>query len=82
NGLLGFHDHGSASRANVTNNGNLFFFDNSTAGSATITNTSRVNFLGHADGGSAKLINGAGAIVDFSQSIGVAGDGTLSIGQL
>lgn len=82
NGLLGFHDHGSASRANVTNNGNLFFFDNSTAGSATITNTSRVNFLGHADGGNAKLINGAGAIVDFSQSIGVAGDGKLSIGQL
>gem|GEM_PF-723653 len=87
-----FNDAPSAANATITNNsdGTTFFFAFSTAGSATIiTNNNGATLFGdafgglaNATGGNAQFITNAGGIVDFSQTIGPAGDKKITAGSI
>jgi autotransporter-associated beta strand protein len=81
---MGFSGHSTGGNATITNNSFLSFDENSTAGDATITTNAngRTVFRDHSTGGNARLIANANGIVDFSQTLGPAGDKKVSAGSI
>jgi autotransporter-associated beta strand protein len=82
---MSFSGHSTGGNATITNNGFLEFRENSTAGDATITTNASVfgtRFRDHSTGGNARLIANANGIVDFSQTLGPAGDKKVSAGSI
>jgi autotransporter-associated beta strand protein len=83
---INFSGTSTAGNATITNNGFLTFNETSTAGNATITTNAsvsgRTSFRDHSTGGNARLIANANGIVDFSQTLGPAGDKKVSAGSI
>jgi autotransporter-associated beta strand protein len=80
-----FSGHSTGGNATITNNGSLEFRENSTAGDATIiTNASTfgTRFRNNSTGGNARFIANAGSTVDFSDTLGPAGDKKVSAGSI
>ena len=90
NGEIIFANNSTAGNAVITDgNGPVMlvsFTDSSSAGNATITTGGQLALLAFANdstGGNARLINEtAGAVIDFSSSIGPNGDRKLSAGSI
>jgi fibronectin-binding autotransporter adhesin len=81
-GMTQFSGISTAGSATITNQDALIFTDSSTAGNATIANSHNLFFNGHSTGGNAAITNTIGALVDFSGSIGPAGDRKLTAGSI
>ena len=77
-----FYGTSTADNADITNNGTLGFLGSSGAGSAKITNTGTVRFEANTNAGAAQLINGTSGTVDFSASVGTAGNKKLTAGSI
>ena len=84
NKFLNFFGTSTAGNASIFNNNSLDFFDASTAGNATITNNAGATtfFRNNSTGGNARLIANANSTVDFSQTLGPAGDKKVSAGSI
>jgi autotransporter-associated beta strand protein len=84
NQFLNFFGTSTADNASIFNNNTLRFRDASTAGNATITNNSGATtfFLDNSTGGNARLIANANSAVDFSGTLGPAGDKKVSAGSI
>jgi autotransporter-associated beta strand protein len=84
NQFLNFFSTTTAGNASIFNNSTLRFFEASTAGNAIITNNSGATtfFLDNSTGGNARLIANANGTVDFSQTLGPAGDKKVSAGSI
>ncbi|MGO4712231.1 autotransporter domain-containing protein [Bradyrhizobium sp. 2TAF24] len=83
---MDFSNASTAGSAAITNNGGdarLTFSGTSTASNATITNNGGfLYFFATSTAGNAAITNAAGGTVDFSRSVGPAGDGKLSAGSI
>ena len=84
NQFLGFFSTTTAGNASIFNNSTLRFFEASTAGNASITTNSGATtfFRDNSTGGNARLIANANGTVDFSQTLGPAGDKKVSAGSI
>ncbi|MGH6750592.1 MAG: autotransporter outer membrane beta-barrel domain-containing protein, partial [Bradyrhizobium sp.] len=86
NGATAFFDNSTAGNATITNNNGGFtdFFHNSTAGNAKIVTNDGggTTFNNNADGGTAQFITVGTGFVDFSGSLGPAGDGRIRAGSI
>jgi outer membrane autotransporter protein len=82
--ILNFVDTTTAGNATIISDGRLSFAFNSTAANATIiTNAGQgTTFSDNSTGGNARLITNAGGVVDFSGSLGPAGDGKITAGSI
>jgi fibronectin-binding autotransporter adhesin len=82
---IGFSGTSTAKDSTITNNGFLEFGETSTAGDATITTNASpfgTRFRDHSTGSNARFITSAGSRVDFSQTLGPAGDKKVSAGSI
>jgi autotransporter-associated beta strand protein len=80
-----FSGNSTGGNATITNNGFLQFRETSTAGDATITTNASMfgtSFVDHSTGGNARFIANAGSTVDFSKTLGPAGDKKVSAGSI
>jgi len=86
NGTTQFSGNSTAGAATITTNngGATGFFNASTAGNATIitNNGGFTAFFDNSTGGGARFITNAGGAVDFSGSLGPAGDGKITAGSI
>ena len=82
--FLEYFDYASAGNAVIVNDDLTEFDDFSTAGSAKIHTMGggQLVFTGFSSGGNAQLNTDAGGTVDFSPSLGPAGDHRLTVGSI
>ena len=82
-GSVDFTGSSAAGNATIDNNDNVFFFNTTTAGNATINNGHNLFFSDNSTGGNAAITNTrSDAVVDFSDSRGLAGDNKLTVGSI
>ena len=79
-----FHDLSTAGTANITNSFKVQFDGYASAGNAMIHTAPAAftYFQGFSTGGNAQLVTDPGGTVDFSQSVGPAGDHKLTVGSI
>jgi autotransporter-associated beta strand protein len=84
NGIVTFFGLSTGGTANITNDHSIEFIEYSSAGHARIEtgSTGGIGFSGFSNGGDATLVTDTGGIVDFSRSVGPAGDRHLSVGSI
>ena len=62
--------------------GTLNFVNADTSTIGTLLNNGTTNFLNNSNAGNLALVNNAGGVVDFSGTLGAAGDGNISAGSI
>jgi len=84
NNALEFFQFSTAGNASITNNLGVLFAEYSTAGSAMIDTSTggTTQFNDFSTGGNAQMITAAGGHVDFSYSVGPAGNDALTAGSI
>jgi autotransporter-associated beta strand protein len=81
-GTVGFTYDSTAGSAIIANAGLVVFAAGSSGGSANIANNNEIDFKDNSSAGSATITNFAAGTVDFSQSVGPAGNDRLTAGSI